>query len=74
MSTPVPGSGLEQVKCVACGEEFGCGANASPGDAIPNCWCSAIEVSEAALAEMQARYRGCLCRNCLTRFYVDERA
>lgn len=73
MSTPVPGSGLEQVKCVACGEEFGCGANAGPGDAIPNCWCSAVEVSEAALAEMQARYQGCLCRNCLTRFTVNER-
>lgn len=72
MSTPVPSPELQQLKCVACGEEFGCGANVSPGDAILNCWCSAIEIGEAALAEIQARYQGCLCRNCLTRVAVDQ--
>lgn len=74
MFTPLPTPELEQLKCVACGEEFGCGANASAGDTTLNCWCSAIEISEEALAEMQSRFQGCLCRNCLTKFNVDERA
>jgi len=74
MSTPVPTPGLEQLHCVACGEEFGCGANANPRGATLNCWCSAIEVREAALTEMKARYQGCLCRNCLTKLSDGERA
>ena len=74
MSESVSTPGLEQLKCVACGEEFGCGANASPADASLNCWCAAIEITEAELAEIQDRYQGCLCRNCLTNFKVNNHA
>ena len=73
MSTPAPTSGLEQIRCAACGEDFGCGANASCESSPLDCWCSTIKVSEATLEEVQARYQGCLCRRCLTGFVEGER-
>ena len=56
--------------CAACGKEFGCSANDC--DTTPtDCWCFAIELCEAAIAELQSRYKGCLCKNCLVAFASD---
>jgi Cysteine-rich CWC len=48
-------------KCEACGNEFSCGAS------LRGCWCSEIELSEEAQADLKSRYRECLCRDCLER-------
>lgn len=74
MSASPPSSGLVQTKCAACGEEFGCGANATCEGLAPDCWCAAFKVSERELEELQASYQGCLCRNCLTRLVEDKRS
>ena len=74
MSAPVPSSELAKIKCAACGEEFGCGANASCESGALDCWCAGVKISDPALEQMQARYQGCLCRSCLTRFVEGERA
>ena len=71
MSASLPSPNLVQTKCAACGLEFGCGANASC-EGIPDCWCAAIKVTDQRLKELQASYKGCLCRNCLTRFAEDN--
>jgi hypothetical protein len=47
-------------RCPRCGGGFQCGAN----DAAP-CACSAVQLGAAALAELRARYTGCLCLACL---------
>jgi len=51
--------------CEACGEKFLCGA------ALEGCWCSDVKLSEAARAELKARYKGCLCRTCLEKFAAE---
>lgn len=45
--------------CAACGAKFSCGA------ALAECWCSQIPLSDEARAELRARYRECLCSECL---------
>ena len=45
--------------CAACGREFECGAN------LKGCWCMEIETTEETRAELQNKYKGCLCRECL---------
>ena len=57
--------------CPACGEQFDCGVK-SPCESSAGCWCAKIQLNERALIELQTRYQGCLCRNCLTRFAEDE--
>ena len=52
--------------CEACGEKFVCGAT------LTGCWCSEVKLSDAAREEMKARYRGCLCKNCLEKFAVQR--
>ena len=47
-------------RCPRCGGSFHCGAN----DAAP-CACNTLRVGEATLAELRARYTGCLCLACL---------
>jgi len=47
--------------CPACGRRFACGAS------LRGCWCSQIQLSDAARAELRHRYTGCLCRACLER-------
>ncbi len=49
--------------CAACGAEFSCGAASESG-----CWCSELRLGEAALAELRAKYDGCLCPDCLARY------
>ena len=41
--------------------DFQCGVS------LAGCWCSEIDLSDEARAEMRARYRGCLCLQCLER-------
>ena len=48
--------------CEACGREFTCGAELS------GCWCEEIKLSDAARAELRARYERCLCRACLENY------
>ena len=56
--------------CAACGKEFGC--SATDCDTTPSdCWCFAVKLSEAAIAELQSRYKGCLCNKCLGAFARD---
>ena len=52
--------------CASCGGDFDCGA------ALPGCWCAELSVTDAKLAELNARYAGCLCRQCLERFAGDK--
>jgi hypothetical protein len=54
--------------CEACGGAFTCGASSPAG-----CWCQEIELSEAARAELRARYERCLCRACLENYAGGER-
>ena len=72
MSVSITSLGLVQITCAACGEEFGCGANTPCEGPKPDCWCATIQVSDAKLEEIQARYQGCLCRNCLVKLADDR--
>jgi hypothetical protein len=45
--------------CESCGGEFKCGARLS------GCWCAAVQLDDAARAELRARFRRCLGRACL---------
>lgn len=45
--------------CESCGEEYICGAT------VKGCWCMKLDVSDEARAEMKAKYKKCLCPNCL---------
>lgn len=47
-------------RCPRCGSGFHCGAN----DVAP-CACASLRVDAAVLAELRARYTGCLCLACL---------
>lgn len=58
--------------CGACGKEFGCGANLACGATPSDCWCFDVKLNETALAELQSRYRGCLCNRCLLAFVADQ--
>lgn len=49
----------EPSTCEACGQAFQCGAK------LTGCWCAAIELSEETRAALRAKYRGCLCKECL---------
>jgi len=49
------------VNCEACGKDFSCGAS------LQGCWCSEINLSDELRAELKAKYRDCLCRECLER-------
>jgi hypothetical protein len=50
----------DNTRCPRCGGAFHCGAN----DAEP-CACCGLRLDEATLADLRARYRGCLCLACL---------
>lgn len=47
-------------RCPRCGGGFHCGVN----DDAP-CPCAALQLDEAALADLRLRYDGCLCLACL---------
>jgi hypothetical protein len=52
--------------CPACGEKFACGAT------LAGCWCREVKLSDNARAELQQRYKGCLCRACLEKFAAES--
>ena len=52
----------EPSTCEACGQPFQCGAK------LTGCWCAEVKLSEQTRAELRAKYRGCLCRQCLESF------
>lgn len=56
-----PGWGKAEV-CERCGKEFRCGATLS------GCWCAEVQLTDAQREELKARYKGCVCRECLVRF------
>jgi Cysteine-rich CWC len=47
-------------RCPRCGGGFHCGFD----DAEP-CACTALQLEDRALADLRARYTGCLCLACL---------
>jgi Cysteine-rich CWC len=47
-------------RCPLCAGGFHCGAN----DAEP-CACNLVQLDDATLADLRARYTGCLCLICL---------
>lgn len=51
--------GRGAARCESCGAEFACGAS------LAGCWCSEVELDDAARAELRTRFRSCLCRACL---------
>ena len=63
-----PREGREPTVCESCGAEFGCGAGAA------DCWCGKLKLSDETLAELRARFGGCLCRACLERFAASADA
>jgi hypothetical protein len=54
-------------RCPRCGGGFHCGA-ADPGP----CACTTIDLDAALLAELRARYTGCLCLPCLRQLARDD--
>ena len=45
--------------CEACGGAFACEIS------VTGCWCSAVNLSDEARAELRANYKNCLCPSCL---------
>ena len=52
--------------CESCGAEFTCGAS------LAGCWCSGVELGDAARAELRSRFRRCLCRACLESYAAPK--
>lgn len=55
-------------RCPQCGGGFHCGTN----DAA-TCACASLQLDMATLAELRARYTGCLCPRCLREFAASNR-
>jgi hypothetical protein len=53
------GKRLATKTCEACGREFACGAS------LKGCWCAEVETTKATRDELRAKYKDCLCRECL---------
>ncbi|HKB54903.1 MAG TPA: cysteine-rich CWC family protein, partial [Ramlibacter sp.] len=53
--------------CSRCGGEFGCLQGQS------GCWCEAVELTRATLAELRASADDCLCPSCLEEFAERDR-
>jgi len=54
------GAATDDARCPRCGRGFHCGVH----DPQP-CACTTLHLSAATLAELRARYTGCLCLPCL---------
>ena len=48
--------------CESCGQPFACELS------LAGCWCSKIELTDAARAEMRSKYKNCLCPACLKQY------
>ena len=62
-------SGGTDNRCPRCGGDFHCGIN----DAEP-CACTALQLDAATLADLRARFAGCLCLACLSEFAARKPA
>ena len=61
-------SGGADDRCPRCSGGFRCGVN----DAEP-CACTALQFDEATLADLRARYAGCLCLACLREISATQK-
>ena len=48
--------------CESCGDDFSCQL------ALKGCWCSKVQLDEAARKEIADKYKDCLCPKCLGTF------
>ena len=48
--------------CEACQKPFHCGAS------IKGCWCLTVQLKDGAREELRARYKHCLCPDCLGQY------
>ena len=48
--------------CESCGQPFACELS------LAGCWCSKVALTDAARAELRAKYSNCLCRRCLNQY------
>ncbi|HET7524538.1 MAG TPA: cysteine-rich CWC family protein [Burkholderiaceae bacterium] len=62
-----PRAASGDARCPRCGRGFHCGMH----DPQP-CACTTLRLSAAALAELRARYSGCLCQQCLVELAQGE--
>jgi hypothetical protein len=46
--------------CEACGELFACEISLGTG-----CWCGQVPLSAETKKQLRAKYKNCLCRDCL---------
>jgi hypothetical protein len=53
--------------CPRCGGRFGC------QQGQPGCWCEAVELTRATLAELRTAADDCLCPSCLQEFAERDR-
>ncbi|HEX6020305.1 MAG TPA: cysteine-rich CWC family protein [Burkholderiaceae bacterium] len=61
------GTAADDPRCPRCGGGFHCGVN----DPQP-CACTTLRLSAETLAELRARYTGCLCLACLAQLADPE--
>ena len=60
------GRGLElrrAMTCESCGQPFRCEL------ALGGCWCKDVPLTDAERTAIRARYRDCLCPECLKKHY-----
>ena len=57
---PAARAGSGDARCPRCGGTFQCGMH----DVAP-CACTTLRLNAATLADLRARYHGCLCLRCL---------
>jgi hypothetical protein len=60
--------GYRAADCPRCGGAFACGAGA---DRATPCFCVSFELGAARLAELRAKWPGCLCAVCLAALAND---
>ncbi|MBS4058680.1 MAG: cysteine-rich CWC family protein [Bacteroidetes bacterium] len=49
---------IEPEKCPRCGNDFHCSKSA-------RCWCYAVSIEVSLLEQIQEKWAGCLCPDCL---------
>jgi hypothetical protein len=57
----------EASRCESCGNDFFCGA------VIKGCWCMKIKLSDEARSEIKAKFKNCLCRDCLKKYTSGQK-
>jgi len=57
---------IVEKKCSRCGAPFNCKQEAG-------CWCAAMRLDPAVLAELRTRFSDCLCEACLRKLAAREK-